>query len=261
MGNPGIQFKRKIDSMFVTDYLLPRLRLSIFIFILSVGWLQAQPSPDRMQTIFCIGNSITTGARTLKPEAESYPAVLQSLLIENGYQRFQVRNLGIGGATMLKFGTPNLWRNLDTVRQYVPDIVIIKAGTNETVGSPRMNWEHISDFEKDYTEYIRTIKSVNPKCRIIICSPPDMQLDAPGLSPERLADLTTRRPRIWELRSRVKALAKANDVYFFDLTKLFRNKAALITPGDGVHPNTEGYRYLATALFRYLIKKDIIEKP
>ncbi|MEY4885795.1 MAG: Arylsulfatase, partial [Bacteroidota bacterium] len=82
-----------------------------------------------------------------------------------------------------------------------------------------------------------------------------------GLSPERLADLTARKPRIWELRTRVKALAKVNEVYFFDLTKLFRNKAGLITPGDGVHPNTEGYRFLATELFRYLVKKDIIEKP
>lgn len=247
--------------MFTSDCMSLRFRFLIFIFILSVGWLQAQPSSNQMQMILCIGNSITAGARTLKPEVESYPAVLQSLLRENGYQRYQVRNLGIGGATMLKFGTPNLWRNLDTVRRYVPDIVIIKAGTNETVGSPRMNWEHISDFEKDYTEYIRTIKSINPQCRIIICSPPDMQLDAPGLSPERLADLTTRRPRIWELRNRVKALAKVNDVYFFDLTKLFRNKAGLITPGDGVHPNTDGYRFFATEMYRYLAKKRIIEKP
>jgi lysophospholipase L1-like esterase len=230
----------------------------LFIFILSASYVDAQNISHKPATILCIGNSITAGARTLKPMQESYPAVLQSLLSTNGYEDYQTRNLGIGGATMLKFGTPNLWRTLDSVRKYVPDIVIIKAGTNETVGSPRMNWEHIGDFEKDYTEFIMSIKGINPAVKIILCSPLDMVLETLGLSPERLADLQGRRPRIWELRTRVKALAKKNDAYFCDLTKAFRNKPELLTTTDGVHPNVEGYRYLAEVIFRFLVRQRVI---
>jgi acyl-CoA thioesterase I len=234
------------------------LRFILWNLFISLSAINAQPVSSKPATILCIGNSITAGARTLKPMQESYPAVLQSLLSTNGYKDYQTRNLGIGGATMLKFGTPNLWRTLDSVRKYVPDIVIIKAGTNETVGSPRMNWEHISDFEKDYTEFIMSIKGINPAVKIILCSPLDMVLETPGLSPERLADLQGRRPRIWELRTRVKALAKKNDAYFCDLTKAFRNKPELFTTTDGVHPNVEGYRYLAEVIFRFLVRQRVI---
>lgn len=236
------------------------LRFILFNLFICLYAINAQPVSPKTATILCIGNSITAGARTLKPMQESYPAVLQSLLFTNGYEDYQTRNLGIGGATILKFGTPNLWRTLDSVRKYVPDIVIIKAGTNETVGSPRMNWEHISDFEKDYNEFLNAIKEVNPACKIILCSPLDMVLETPGLSPERMADLQGRRPRIWELRSRVKALSQKNDAYFCDLTKAFRNKPELLTTTDGVHPNVEGYRYMAEVLFKFMKRHQVIRQ-
>lgn len=210
------------------------------------------------EKIACIGNSITFGARLTDPESASYPAVLSALFTENGYLNYEIKNFGIGGATMLKFGTPNLWRILDTLKKFPPDIVVIKAGTNETVGAPRLNWEHISEFEKDYSDYIAAIKKIKPDCRIIICSPLDMVLETKELTQARKDDLSGRRPRIWELRQRIKKIAAKEHVFFLDLTKPFKGKPELMTEMDGVHPNQDGYHYLATLVFDYMRKKKII---
>lgn len=227
----------------------------VFLFLFNSINSKAQVAKER---IVCIGNSITFGARLTDPETASYPAVLSALLTEKAYLKYEIKNFGIGGATMLRFGTPNLWRILDSLKKYPPDIVVIKAGTNETVGAPRLNWEHISEFEKDYSDYIAAIKKINPDCRIIICSPLDMVLETKDLTKERKEDLAGRRPRIWELRERIKKIAATENVFFLDLTKPFKGKPELMTTMDGVHPNQDGYYYLATLVFDYLRKKKII---
>jgi len=208
--------------------------------------------------IACIGNSITAGARLTQPKTESYPAVLSSMLKQGEYLNYEVKNFGIGGATILRFGKPNLWSLLDSLQNFKPDIVLIKAGTNETVGKPRLNWEHINEFEQDYSDYIFLIRKINPDCRIVICSPLDMVIQTEGLSAERIEDLSGRRPRIWELRKRIKKIARSEQVSFLDLTKPFKGKANLMTKSDGVHPNLEGYHYLASLVFDYLVKNRIV---
>jgi lysophospholipase L1-like esterase len=208
--------------------------------------------------IACIGNSITFGARVQNPQLESYPAQLSAMLRGGGYMGYEVKNFGIGGATVLRFGTPNIWKVLDSLKLARPDVVVIEVGTNETVSAPRYNWEHIVDFEKDYFEYIDAIRKINPNCRFIICSPLDMVIQTEGLSPDRIKDLTQRRPRIWELRKRARKIANKEHAYFLDLTKPFKGKVDLMTTSDGVHPNNDGYAYLATLVFDFMVKKKIV---
>jgi lysophospholipase L1-like esterase len=83
-----------------------------------------------------------------------------------------------------------------------------------------------------------------------------MVLQTEGLTPERIEDLGSRRPRIWQLRKRIKRIAKKQHVYYLDLTRHFKN----MTINDGVHPNQEGYHYLATLVFDFVLKKKIVDK-
>jgi acyl-CoA thioesterase-1 len=232
----------------------------VFIFIYCTQGYTQDLSKTNDLRIACVGNSITVGARVDQPELHAYPAMLSSLLKNGGYSNYKVKNLGIGGATVLKFGTPNIWRVLDSLKLFVPDIVIIEVGTNETVGEPRRNWEHIDAFETDYQEYINRLRVINPACSIILCSPPDMVLNTPNLPAERVANLTERRPRIWELRERIRTLSKAEGIYFLDLSKAFRGRPDLMTPMDGVHPNQAGYAFLAEQVFHLLKKKRLIRQ-
>jgi len=234
--------------------------LLVFIFIYSAQGYTQDLSKTTDLRIACVGNSITAGARVTDPSQYGYPALLSDLLQSGGYQKCLVRNFGIGGATVLKFGTPNIWRVLDSLKLFVPDIVIIEVGTNETVGEPRRNWEHIDAFETDYQEYINRLRVINPACRIILCSPPDMVLTTPNLPADRVANLTERRPRIWELRERIRTLSKAEGIYFLDLSKAFRGRPDLMTPMDGVHPNQAGYAFLAEQVFHLLKKKRLIRQ-
>ncbi len=245
----------KVD--FSMLYRVLQRALFMYLFFFNTAYSNAQVRPTK---IACIGNSITAGARLDHPELHAYPSVLSSMLAANGYQNYTIKNFGIGGATILRFGQPNLWKMLDSLKQFNPDIVIIKAGTNETVGKPRGNWEHIDQFEKDYSDYIEGIRKINPNCRIIICSPLDMVIKTDGLSPERIADLTLRRPRIWELRKRIKKIAKQEATYFLDLTAPFKGKTNLMTKNDGVHPNQDGYQYLAGLVYKFIVKRKIVMK-
>src|SRR6056297_1277082 len=97
----------------------------ITVFTASTA-IQAQ-SQTRQETdslkIACIGDSITFGARVSHPSVDSYPAELQKLFEK---KTVNVKNFGIGGATMIKFGTPNVWQVLEDVQSYQPEIVIIK---------------------------------------------------------------------------------------------------------------------------------------
>ena len=232
----------------------------LLIFIYVEKGVAQQLSGKTDLRIACVGNSITAGARVTDPSKHGYPSILSDLLQSGGYQKCLVRNFGIGGATVLKFGTPNIWRVLDSLKYFTPDIVIIEVGTNETVGEPRRNWEHIGAFDTDYQEYINRVRDINPVCRIILCSPPDMVLTTPNLPAERVSNLTERRPRIWELRKRIRNLSKAEGIYFLDLTKAFRGRPDLMTPMDGVHPNQAGYAFLAEQAFRLLKKKRLVRQ-
>jgi sialate O-acetylesterase len=227
--------------------------LSLIIVIGTMGQV-------RETRVACIGNSITAGARLTDPHRLSYPAVLSSMLHEKGYFNYTVKNFGIGGATMIRFGEPNVWRVLDSLPGFPPDIVIIELGTNETVSGTLHHWEHIGDFERDYADYLKAIRKINPSCRIIICSPLDMVIQTEGLSPERIENLTERRPRVWQLRKRNRKIANKEDVYFLDLTTPFKGRADLMTKTDGVHPNQEGYHFLAKLVFDYLEEKKIVVK-
>jgi lysophospholipase L1-like esterase len=231
----------------------------LFLFVTCLVHVFECDAQTKKVQISCIGNSITFGARVQDPSAESYPAVLYAQLNAKGNDGYAVKNFGIGGATVIRFGTPNIWKTVDSLKLYRPDVVVIEVGTNETVGSPRFNWEHIGDFEKDYSAYIKAIKEISPNCIFILCSPLDMVIATEGLSPERINDLTLRRPRIWELRKRTRKIAKAEDAYFLDLTKPFEGRSDLMTANDGVHPNKDGYNYLAKLVFDFMLKKRIVQ--
>jgi lysophospholipase L1-like esterase len=228
------------------------------VFIICLVSIHESIAQNKKVRIACIGNSITFGARVQNPQLESYPAVLSAMLIGGGYTGYEVKNFGIGGATVLRFGTPNIWKTLDSLKLSPPDVVVIEVGTNETVSATRYNWEHIGDFEKDYSDYIVAIKKINPNCTFILCSPLDMVITTDGLSPERKNDLSVRRPRIWDLRKRIRKIAKREGEYFLDLTKPFEGRSDLMTASDGVHPNKDGYQYLAKLVFDFMVKKGVV---
>ena len=219
----------------------------VWLLVACVICVYAQPAASAEEAspirVACLGDSITAGAR-VDAKVESYPARLQKILGDH----FEVRNFGIGGATLIKTGRPNIWRNLDAVKKFEPHIAIISLGTNDTVGGSRKNWEQIARFDSDYSELIEALVELPSKPRIVLCTPTAMVLKTPGLSEQRLANLTERKPRLQELCERVRKLAEKHadrNVSLLDLNTVLQGRPELLSKGDGVHPNAEGYLAIA----------------
>lgn len=207
--------------------------------------------------IACLGDSITAGAR-VEAATKSYPAQLQQLLGE----RFEVQNFGTGGATLLKSGRPNVWKNLEAVNKFLPHVVVISLGTNDTVGGQRKNWEKIDRFDADYTELIGSLAALPSKPKIVVCTPTAMVLTTEGLSKNRLSDLTERKTRLQQLCGQVRELAAAHakkNVSLLDLNAVLRGRPNLLTKSDGVHPNAGGYLEIATAVATHV--RRLFEQP
>ncbi len=204
------------------------------------GIREAEPEDEKIR-VACLGDSITKGARTRDPNSQSYPARLQAMLSDG----WTVRNFGIGGATLLKKGRPNIWKNLRPAKRFRPHIVIVMLGTNDTVSGKRKNWERIDEFSRDCKKLIEEFRTLPTRPTVYLCGPTAMVLETPGLSPKRRANLTERRPRLEKLRGMIERIAEKEHVRYLDLGPVLQGHPELVTPGDGVHPNVEGYKAIA----------------
>lgn len=229
-------------------HILPAFICAICLTAVAVELSIAEPI-----RVACLGDSITSGAR-VDGKTKSYPARLQDILGD----KFDVRNFGIGGATLIKTGRPNIWRNLESVVAFQPHIVMISLGTNDTVAGRRKNWEQIDRFESDYAELIHSLAALPTKPRIVVCTPTAMVLETPELSDKRLADLIERKTRLQDLCVRIRELAKSHadqNVSLLELNAVLAGRADLLTRRDGVHPNEEGYLAIAKAVAQHIHPK------
>jgi sialate O-acetylesterase len=200
--------------------------------------------------VACIGDSITFGARLEDSNRFSYPAQLQVLLSEN----YRVENFGIGGCTLIRKGTPNVWTQLGKITDSNPDIVIICLGTNDTCGGTRACWDHKNDFPDDYRDLIDTLRTISSKPIIYTCAPSPMVIETPGLDSTRIIDLKERQPRLKELVAIIEEVSIEKNTNFIDLNTPMANKPELFTEKDGVHPNKDGYLFIAELVYKAIQK-------
>ncbi|WON95323.1 GDSL-type esterase/lipase family protein [Sphingobacterium sp. UGAL515B_05] len=190
--------------------------------------------------VACIGNSVTFGYGLASPSQDSYPSQLQALL----GQRFEVRNFGHSGATLLRKGH----RPYDKTEEYrnalafKPDIAIIHLGLNDT--DPR-NWPNYKNsFAADYATLIDSIRSVNPKVKIYICRlTPIFSGHARFLSGTR----------DWydQIQQLIPRIAESNQVGLIDLNSPLHARIDLFD--DYLHPNKQGAKFIARQVANALV--------
>ncbi|MGJ1325490.1 GDSL-type esterase/lipase family protein [Sphingobacterium multivorum] len=190
--------------------------------------------------VACIGNSVTFGYGLGNSKEDSYPGQLQALL----GQRFEVRNFGHSGATLLRKGHRPYYKTEEYRKalDYKPDVAIIHLGLNDT--DPR-NWPNYKNsFASDYATLIDSIRSVNPKAQIYIC---------------RLTPIFSGHPRFlsgtrdWydQIQVLIPQIAKNNQVGLIDLNSPLRYRIDLFD--DYLHPNREGAALIAEQVAHVLI--------
>ncbi|MCE9555829.1 MAG: sialate O-acetylesterase [Planctomycetes bacterium] len=207
------------------------------LLFLSLSFSVSLANAEEKIRVACVGDSITKGAGAAK--GESYPDQLGKLLGE----RYEVRNFGANGATMLKGGDrPYVRRKeLGAALAFKPNIVIIKLGTNDAKAK---NWKHKATFATDLKALIQQFRALPSTPKIFVGKPTTVAKDNFGISGVVIRD------EIWPL---VDQVAKEEKVGVIDFAAPLADKPALLP--DGVHPNAEGYARLAEAAKTAIVEK------
>lgn len=196
---------------------------------------------DEKIRVACVGNSVTFGHGLDDPGTQSYPAILQGKLGE----KYDVRNFGRSGATLLKNGHRPyvLTDEYKSAVNFKAHVVVIHLGLNDT--DPR-NWPNYrDDFIKDYTGLIDRFLAVgiHPKPKVWIC---------------RMTPIFSGHPRFkagtrdwfWQIQNSIDLIAQNNNVGFIDLHKPLYFRPDLFP--DNLHPTKEGTQIIAQKVYQKL---------
>lgn len=203
------------------------MKKTLFAIALFCGFLVSAQAQKPIK-VACVGNSITQGPGREHPD--SYPLQMQAVL----GKEYEVKNFGVSGRTLLKKGDFPYWNEpqFKEVKDFEPDILIIKLGTND---SKPQNWEHKEDFKKDYLELIANIKSHMPSDgKVYICIPVPVTKDNFGIREQVM---------VFETQPLLIEIANESGASIIDLYTPLKDRGDLLP--DGVHPNKEGLGIMA----------------
>lgn len=194
----------------------------------------------RVFKVACVGDSITAGAGSKDSKRGTYPAQLQVLL--GG--RYEVKNFGVSGSTMLRSGDKPYDKEArcKEALAFKPDIVVLKLGTND---SKPQNWSHKEDFAPSAAALINAFREANPRVRIHLCLP--MPAFPENFS---ITDKVIKGEVIPELRK----VVKAEKLRMIDLYTAMKDQSANVP--DRVHPNDAGYRVIAATVAKAINGKE-----
>jgi len=195
--------------------------------------------PSKYQSpikVACIGNSITYGSGIDNRPMNSYPAQLQRMLGE----KWEVRNFGVGGRTLLKKGDFPFWNEeaYTQAKAFLPDVVIIKLGTNDT--KPQ-NWKYSGEFLTDYQTMVKELKALSSHPRIYLCKPVPVYGSRWGINDSIV---------VHGVIPAIEKLANEENLQVIDLFTALSGKGNLFP--DQIHPNAEGAGLMAQAIFKTL---------
>lgn len=213
------------------------MKQKIILFFITLLFFKAEIFAQSSKIkVACIGNSVTYGYGLKNPAIESYPSQLQKMLGE----KYEVKNLGHSGATLLRKGHNPYFKTKEFAEaiNLVPDIAIIHLGLNDT--DPR-DWNNYSDdFRGDYWWLIDTLRKTNPHIKIYICLMTPIFNDHPRFR-------SGTRDWYWKIQNLIPEIAKVNHAGLIDLHTPFYFHPNLFP--DALHPNTDGAIILAKTVY------------
>lgn len=208
--------------------------LSFFsaICVFASTWSACEAAREAPKRIACVGDSITFGAAIKDRVKNCYPAQLGRMLGE----KFEVRNFGVNGATLLKKGDKPYWKlkAYANARDFQPEVVVIKLGTNDS--KPR-NWKHKEEYVADYVALIESFRKLASKPVVWLCYPVPAYPGRWGITDKVMKE---------EVMPRLDEVAKKSGCKVIDLYSALSDKKEMFP--DLVHPNAKGATLIAEAV-------------
>ena len=189
-----------------------------------------------MNRVACIGDSITWGFTIMNRRKYSYPSVLQEKLGSD----YEVRNFGYNDASA-RFDADTPYIKKGVYRESLewnPDIVLLMLGTNDTKSR---NWNP-EIFHKDYLKIVESYQELPSRPRIVLIAPIRiflrMNIPLLGVYPHTMEE---------GVRPIIREVAAEKSLELIDLKDLFSDSTYMM---DGVHPQREGAKMLAEAIYK-----------
>ena len=216
---------RKMKLLVLSIAVLLVLLVVESFFLLTILSQNSKTTPT---LVACIGDSITAGTE--------YPVDLWQLLGSD----YVVGNFGIGGSTVA-LGTDSSWINetgFSVAKQSRPDIVIIELGTNDA--NTAYN-ETNSGFIADYVELIHEFQVLSSEPKVYLLLPPPIFDNNGNLSQTYF---------VQNVIPNIRLVANQTGLSLIDSYTPLLNHPNYFD--DGVHPNVEGARIIAQAVYDVL---------
>jgi lysophospholipase L1-like esterase len=190
--------------------------------------------------VACVGDSITFGALVKDRAANCYPAQLGRMLGD----RWEARNFGVSGATLLKQGDKPYWkeRAFGQAKEFEPDVVVIMLGTNDT--KPQ-NWQHKDEFAADARALVEEFARLPGKPRVFVCHPPPVPNKGNFGINER---------GVQEELPILDKVAQDTGAGVIDVYAALKDHPDHLP--DNVHPDAEGATLMARAVYKSLTGKE-----
>ncbi len=219
-----------------------RSALFVLAVLAAAGCARFEPPHVRMEEydgrkirVACVGDSITYGAGVDNRETNAYPAVLGGLLGSS----FEVRNYGHSGATMVKAGDGPYWTTAEfkDATTWVPDVVILKLGTNDT--KPQ-NWKGRPAFEQDLNALLDHFLNLphKPRTKVWVCLPAPVFATQWGINAKVLDEGVI--PSVMDVCQKRK-------VPVIDLNDALSPHPEFFP--DKIHPNAAGAKVMALTVY------------
>jgi acyl-CoA thioesterase I len=208
-------------SLIIMRYLL------LLLFVAGCAFTPVAPQAPTNQMpsgkIIALGDSLTAGAGVATNE--TYPARLQQMLQQNGYN-YTVQNAGVNGDT-----TIGVLNRLDKVIAERPDIVILEIGVNDA-----LRGKQAVVIEGNLSLIVERLQSEG--IEVIMVTPGDLQAFGLGHFSGAYAAVA-QKYNLTTVSSFLGGVIGLRDLNL----------------GDRVHPNAAGYELVARNVYPAVVQK------
>lgn len=221
-------------------------KLNFLLIILFVGILfptcaKSDVNGTRIK-IACVGNSITEGAAASDRVRKGYVGQLSTMM----GSAYDVRNFGVSGATACRntYKPYNECDKYEEAKAFLPDIVTIALGTNDSQPRVWNEGDFAANFEADLIYLCETFESLPSKPKIYLCLPiPIYPNTTWPHQPKVLAE---------QIIPLIKKVAAAKGYPVIDLYSALSGHEECYPETDKLHPNDAGHKLIAETIFPIL---------
>lgn len=217
---------------------------AVLFYLYNHGILEINKNPEYKEgqiKVACVGDSVTHGYGISGWSKNNYPTVLGRLLSE----KYHVCNFGVSGSTAQDSGDQPYTKTKAYAESvaYEADILIFMLGSND---SKPENWQGEEKFKESYNTLLDTYLQKDKKPNVYLCTVPT------AFYPEGVASGLTNfdiQPEYVEaVAELVRKIAAERGFNLIEINDLTENKPELFCK-DNVHPNNEGAKAIAEAVF------------